>query len=176
MNFKFLCVKSPLKSIYWHCSKMFQLIFTYMGVSRHDKPDYDKIIWRRGTEQSEIGVFPVILGDFGAWSDSWGINTFFLFDELNLLKQIESLRTIDPIFGSHGIWLQELTTSIIKTIMCHDSWLPNTLPYIFQNWFQNRSYEMKIIINLEFCKTIWKTIWNNLSYELGSSVKGNWGR
>ena len=30
------------------------------------------------TEQSEIGVFLVILGHFGAWSGSWGINTFFL--------------------------------------------------------------------------------------------------
>ena len=45
---------------------MFQLIFTYMGVSRHDKPDYDKISEQRGTEQSEIGVFLVILVHFGA--------------------------------------------------------------------------------------------------------------
>ena len=58
--------------------KKFQADFHIYGVSRHDKPNYDKIIWRRGTEQSEIGVFPVILGDFGAWSDSWGINTFSL--------------------------------------------------------------------------------------------------
>ena len=36
------------------------------GVSRHDKPDYDKISGQRGTEQSEIGVFLVILGHFGA--------------------------------------------------------------------------------------------------------------
>ena len=58
--------------------KKFQADFHIYGVSRHDKPNYDKIIWRRGTEQSEIGVFPLILGDFGAWSDSWGINTFSL--------------------------------------------------------------------------------------------------
>ena len=59
--------------------KRFQKVpadFHIYGVSRHDKPDYDKIIWRRRTEQSEIGVFSVILGDFGAWSDSWGIKTF----------------------------------------------------------------------------------------------------
>ena len=36
------------------------------GVSRHDKPDYEKISERRGTEQSEIGVFLVILVHFGA--------------------------------------------------------------------------------------------------------------
>ena len=46
--------------------EMFQLIFTYMGVSRHDKPDYEKISEQRGTEQSEIGVFLVILVHFGA--------------------------------------------------------------------------------------------------------------
>ena len=62
-----------LKSI-----KKCQADFNIFGVSRHDKPDYEKIIWRRGTEQSEKAVFPVILGDFGAWSDSWGINTFSL--------------------------------------------------------------------------------------------------
>ena len=48
------------------------------GVSWHDKPDYEKISEQRGTEQSEIGVFLVILVHFGAWSDSWGINTFSL--------------------------------------------------------------------------------------------------
>ena len=58
--------------------KKFQADFHIFGVSRHDKPDYEKIIWRRGTEQSEIGVFLVILDHFGAWSDSWGINTFSL--------------------------------------------------------------------------------------------------
>ena len=58
--------------------KNFPADFDIFGVSRHDKPDYDKIIWRRGTEQSEIGDFPVILVHFGAWSDSWGINTFSL--------------------------------------------------------------------------------------------------
>ena len=62
-----------LKSI-----KKCQADFNIFGVSRHDKPDYGKIIWRRGTEQSEKGVFPVILVHFGAWSDSWGINTFSL--------------------------------------------------------------------------------------------------
>ena len=62
-----------LKSI-----KKFQADFHIFGVSRHDKPDYDKIIWRRGTEQSKIGVFLIILEHFGAWSDSWGINTFSL--------------------------------------------------------------------------------------------------
>ena len=49
--------------------KMFQNVpadFHIYGVSRHDKPDYNKISERRGTEQSEIGVFPVIFGDFGA--------------------------------------------------------------------------------------------------------------
>ena len=58
--------------------KKCQADFNIFGVSRHDKPDYVKIIWRRGTEQSEIGVFLVILVHFGAWSDSWGINTFSL--------------------------------------------------------------------------------------------------
>ena len=38
-----------LKSI-----KKYQADFDIFGVSRHDKPDYEKIIWRRGTEQSEI--------------------------------------------------------------------------------------------------------------------------
>ena len=46
--------------------KNFPADFDIYGVSRHDKPDYEKISGRRGTEQSEIGVFPVILGDFGA--------------------------------------------------------------------------------------------------------------
>ena len=58
--------------------KNFPADFDIYGVSRRDKPDYGKISGRRGTEQSEIGVFLVILGHFGAWSDSWGINTFSL--------------------------------------------------------------------------------------------------
>ena len=61
--------------------KRFQKVpadFHIYRVSRHDKPDYDKISVRRGTEQSEIGVFLVILVHFGARSDSWGINTFSL--------------------------------------------------------------------------------------------------
>ena len=58
--------------------KNFQADFDIYGVNRHDKSDYEKISGRRGTEQSEIGVFLVILVHFGAWSDSWGINTFSL--------------------------------------------------------------------------------------------------
>ena len=50
-----------LKSI-----KKFQADFDIYGVSRHDKPDYGKISRQKGTEQSEIGVFPVSLRDFGA--------------------------------------------------------------------------------------------------------------
>ena len=49
--------------------KMFQNVpadFHIYGVSRHDKPDYGKISRRRGTEQSEIGVFLVILDHSGA--------------------------------------------------------------------------------------------------------------
>ena len=49
--------------------KRFQKVpadFHIYGVSRHDKPDYGKISRQKGTEQSEIGVFPVILRDFGA--------------------------------------------------------------------------------------------------------------
>ena len=46
--------------------KNFPADFHIYGVSRHDKPDYNKISERRGTEQSEIGVFPEIFGDFGA--------------------------------------------------------------------------------------------------------------
>ena len=45
-----------LKSI-----KKCQADFNIFGVSRHDKPDGEKISGRRGTEQSEIGVFLVIL-------------------------------------------------------------------------------------------------------------------
>ena len=120
-----------LKSI-----KKFQADFHIFGVSRHDKPDYGKIIWRRGTEQSEKGVFPVILGDFGAWSDSWGINTYFYLKGLTCLNTSSPfVQFDDPFNASHSIWLQELTTPIILTINCHDSWLPNTLPYIFQNSF-----------------------------------------
>ena len=37
--------------------KNFPADFDIYGVSRHDKPDYDKISGQRGTEQSEIGVF-----------------------------------------------------------------------------------------------------------------------
>ena len=58
--------------------KTSQAVFYIYGVSWHDKPDYEKISGRRGTEQSQIGVFLVILVHFGAWSDSWGINTFSL--------------------------------------------------------------------------------------------------
>ena len=84
------------------------------GVSWHDKPDYEKISGRRGTEQSEIGVFPVILGDFGAWSDSWGINTFSYLTSLTCWNTSSlSVQSIDPIFASHSIWLQELLTPII---------------------------------------------------------------
>ena len=97
--------------------KRFQKVpadFHIYGVSRHDKPDYDKIIWRRRTEQSEIGVFPVILGDFGAWSDSWGINTFSYLTSLTCWNTSNlSVQSIDPIFASHSIWLQELLTPII---------------------------------------------------------------
>ena len=78
MNFKFLCFKSPLKSICRKWSKSVQLFFDIYGVNWHDKPDYEEISGRWGTEQSEIGVFLVILVHFGAWSDSWGINTFSL--------------------------------------------------------------------------------------------------
>ena len=46
--------------------KNFPADFDIYGVSRHDKPDYGKISRQKGTEQSEIGVFPVILRDFGA--------------------------------------------------------------------------------------------------------------
>ena len=63
------------KSLKIDLQKMFktsQADFYIYGVSWDDQPDYKKISGRRGTEQSEIGVFPVILGDFGAWSDSWG--------------------------------------------------------------------------------------------------------
>ena len=58
--------------------KTSQADFYIYGVNWDDQPDYRKISGRRGTEQSEIGVFLVILGHFGAWSDSWGINTFSL--------------------------------------------------------------------------------------------------
>ena len=58
--------------------KNFPADFDIYGVNWHDKPDYEKISGRRGTDQSEIGVFLVIFEHFGAWSDSWGINTFAL--------------------------------------------------------------------------------------------------
>ena len=50
----------------WEILKNFPADFDIYGVSRHDKPDYGKISGQRGTEQSEIGVFPVILGNIGA--------------------------------------------------------------------------------------------------------------
>ena len=43
-----------------------QADFDIYGVNRHDKSDYEKISGRRGTEQSEIGVFLVILVHFAA--------------------------------------------------------------------------------------------------------------
>ena len=46
--------------------KRFQIFFDFLRVSRPDKSDYEKISERRGTEQSEIGVFLVILVHFGA--------------------------------------------------------------------------------------------------------------
>ena len=56
--------------------KNFPADFHIYGVNWHDKPDGEKISRQKGTEQSEIVVFLVILVHFGAWSDSWGINTF----------------------------------------------------------------------------------------------------
>ena len=50
----------------WEMVKNFPADFDIYGVSRRDKPDYGKISGRRGTEQSEIGVFLVILVHFGA--------------------------------------------------------------------------------------------------------------
>ena len=50
----------------WEMVKNFPADFDIYGVSRHDKPDYGKISRQKGTEQSEIGVFPVSLRDFGA--------------------------------------------------------------------------------------------------------------
>ena len=58
--------------------KNFPADFDIYGENRYDKPDDKKIRRQKGTEQSEIGVFLVILVHFGAWSDSWGINTFSL--------------------------------------------------------------------------------------------------
>ena len=46
--------------------KKFQADFHIYGVSRPDKSDYEKISEQRGTEQSEIGDFLVILVHFGA--------------------------------------------------------------------------------------------------------------
>ena len=77
-EFRGLMRQKSLKIDLQEMLKNFPADFDICGVNRHDKSDYEKIIWRRGTEQSEKRVFPVILGDFGAWSDSWGINTFSL--------------------------------------------------------------------------------------------------
>ena len=46
--------------------KVPNFFFDFLRVSRPDKSDYEKISERRGTEQSEIGVFLVILVHFGA--------------------------------------------------------------------------------------------------------------
>ena len=82
--------------------KNFPADFDIYGVNWHDKPDYEKIIWRRGTEQSEIGVFLVILVHFGAWSDSWGINTFSLDIILTSLDPTSQNQRICNKLGQHA--------------------------------------------------------------------------
>ena len=45
--------------------KNFPADFEIYGVSRHDKPDYEKISGQRRTELSQIGTFLVNFSNFG---------------------------------------------------------------------------------------------------------------